>query len=85
MILRFGAASGSPVTLVPNLDNPKGIAFDGNGHFFVADASRGDIYRFSSVDGSTGFTFASGLASPVGLTFDAAGFLYELAEGDHCR
>src|SRR5881394_691340 len=75
MILRFGPGGGTPVTIVPNLDNPKGLVYDGIGHFYVADASRGDITRFNSADGSGGTTFAAGLASPVGLTFDPTGFL----------
>ena len=81
MILRFANGVGSPGTIVSNLSNPKGIAFDGNGHFYVADATRGTIYRFSSVDGSQAFGFASDLSSPVGLTFDVAGSLFESDAG----
>ena len=81
MILRFPPVGGSPGTFASNLSNPKGIAFDGNGHLYVADASRGDIYRFSALDGTQAFTFATGLSSPVGLTFDAAGNLFESDAG----
>src|SRR5437870_12551989 len=81
MILRFTSAGGTPGTFVSNLSNPKGIAFDGNGHLYVADATRGTIYRFSSIDGSQGFTFASALSSPVGLTLDVAGNLFESDAG----
>src|SRR6266850_867681 len=80
-ILRFAGGNGTPSTLVSNLPNPKGIAFDGNGHFYVADATRGAIYRFSSIDGSQSFGFASNLSSPVGLTFDVAGSLFEADAG----
>jgi sugar lactone lactonase YvrE len=80
MILRFNAA-GTPITFVSNLSNPKGIVFDGNGHLYVADATRGAIYRYSSIDGSQAFGFALGLSSPVGLTFDLAGSLFESDAG----
>src|SRR5438309_1337780 len=81
MILRFNAAGGTPGTFVSGLSNPKGIAFDGNGHIYVADASRGAIYRYSSINGSQAFGFALGLSSPVGLTFDLAGNLFESDAG----
>ena len=80
-ILRFTSAGGTPGTFASNLANPKGIAFDGNGHLYVADATRGNIYRFNSIDGSQSLTFASGLSSPVGLTFDATGNLFESDAG----
>lgn len=76
MILRFQPIGGTPVTLVNDLSNPKGVVYDGNGHFFVADANRGIIYRYNAVDGSQGFVFAQNLNSPVGLTFDVAGNLH---------
>ncbi|HEX7517797.1 MAG TPA: NHL repeat-containing protein [Chthoniobacterales bacterium] len=81
MILRFGSAGGTPSTFVPNLSNPKGLAFDGNGHVFVADASRGTISRFNAIDGGQPVTFASALSSPVGLTFDLLGNLFESDAG----
>lgn len=81
MILRFVAGGGTPGTFVPNLTNPKGLAFDGNGHLYVADAARDIIYRFSSIDGSQSVPFATGLSSPVGLAFDLAGNLLEADAG----
>ena len=81
MILRFPPSGGTPGTFASNLSNPKGLAFDGNGHLYVADATRGDIYRFSTLDGSQAFTFAAGLSSPVGLTFDQTGNLFESDAG----
>jgi sugar lactone lactonase YvrE len=80
-VLRFLPTGGTPGTLVPNLSNPKGLVFDGNGHLYVADASRGEIYRYSSIDGSGAFTFATGLSSPVGLTFDVMGNLFSSDAG----
>jgi sugar lactone lactonase YvrE len=81
LIIRFTLAGGTPGTFTQGLSNPKGLAFDGNGHVFVADASRGTIYRFNALDGSGGTTFASGLSSPVGLTFDILGNLLEADSG----
>ena len=81
LILRINAAGGTPVTFTQGLSNPKGLAFDGNGHVFVANAGSGSILRFNTSDAS-GTTFASGLNSPVGVTFDAAGNLFVSDAGD---
>ena len=78
MILKF--TGGTPNTFASSLSNPKGLAFDGNGHVFVAEAGRGTILRFNTIDG-VGSTYASALSSPVGLTFDQAGNLYEADSG----
>jgi sugar lactone lactonase YvrE len=80
VILRFRPVGGTPLTLVPDLTNPKGVVFDGNGNVYVADASRGAIYRYTSADGQGGI-FAQDLASPVGLTFSTAGDLYSSDAG----
>ena len=69
-VIRF---HGVPITFVEGLSNPKGLAFDGNGRLFVAEASRGTIVRLT-LDG-IGVTVATGLDSPVGVTFDTAGNL----------
>lgn len=79
-ILRFRFAAGSPVTFATGLSNPKGIAFDGNGHVFVADAGKGAILGYTIPDGS-GTTFASGLSSPTGLVFDNTGTMYVAEAG----
>lgn len=81
LILRIRATGGTPVTFTQGLANPKGLAFDGNGHVFVANASAGTIIRFNTND-AAGVTFASGLNSPVGVTFDAAGNLFASDSGD---
>jgi len=80
MILRFTLGGGTPPTFADGLSNPKGLAFDGNGHLFVAEAGRGNILRFS-VPGGVGATFASGLSSPVGVTFDQVGNLFVAESG----
>ena len=74
MILRMTISGGTPITFATGLSNPKGLVFDGTGKLYVADASRGIIYRFT-LDGA-GATFASNLSSPVGVTFDALGNLF---------
>jgi sugar lactone lactonase YvrE len=73
MVLRFQGTS--PITFAAGLSSPKGLAFDGNGHLFVADASRGTLVRYTVPDGA-GVNFLGGLSSPVGVTFDANGNLF---------
>src|SRR5438046_7291718 len=83
LVLRILPTGGTPITFATGLANPKGLVFDGTGHLYVADASRGAIIRFTIPDGiSTGVTFASNLASPIGLTFSAAGDLYVTEAGN---
>lgn len=72
--------AGTPTTFASGLGNPKGIVFDGRGHVYVADASRGQIIALTLPDG-TGQIFVSGLSSPVGLAFDTSGNLYEADAG----
>src|SRR6266446_774676 len=81
MVLRFTLAGGTPATFADGLSNPKGLAFDGNGHVFVAEAGRGTILRFT-VPGGAGVTYASGLSSPVGVTFDRSGNLFVAESGN---
>ena len=81
LILRMNAAGGTPITFAQGLSNPKGLAFDGNGHLFVANPGTGAILRFNTPD-ATPVTFAANLNSPVGVTFDAAGNLYVSDAGD---
>lgn len=75
VVLRFQFSGGTPITFAQGLSNPKGLAFDGNGNLFVADASRGALIRFTTPDGA-GVTYLSNLSSPVGVTFDVLGDLY---------
>ena len=74
-ILRFRPGVTTASTFATGLSNPKGIAFDGNGRMYVADAGRGAVIFFRLPDG-TGSTYVSGLSSPVGLAFDLTGNLY---------
>src|SRR5437899_2757734 len=59
------------------LNAPNGLAFDGPGNLFVADAG-GSILKFTPDGAQT--TFALGLADPNGLAFDSAGNLF-VADG----
>jgi len=73
-VLRFQGVN-TPATFSTGLANPKGLVYDGNGHLFVADASRGTLVRYTVPDGA-GITFAANLNSPVGVAFDANGNLF---------
>ncbi|MEY2490792.1 MAG: hypothetical protein QOC70_2734 [Verrucomicrobiota bacterium] len=73
MVLRF--VGQTAITFAQGLSNPKGLAFDGVGHLFVTEASRGTLIRFTLPD-ATGVTFLSGLNSPVGVVFDTNGNLF---------
>lgn len=65
----------TPATFASGLANPKGLAFDGNGRLFVADASSNSILLYNVPDGA-GATYVEGLSAPVALTFDSTGNLY---------
>jgi sugar lactone lactonase YvrE len=76
MILRMSPVGiGTPITFADGLASPKGLAFDGTGRLFVADASAGSIFLFNTPDGAAA-TYVSGLSAPVAVTFDTAGSLY---------
>jgi sugar lactone lactonase YvrE len=74
-LLRFPPLGGTPITYASGFSNPKGVAFDGNGRIYVADAGKNAILFFT-IPATSGSTFASGLNSPTGVAFDTAGFLY---------
>jgi sugar lactone lactonase YvrE len=84
-LLRFSSlsAGGPPSTLNSGFSNPKGLAFDGNGHLYIADAGKGAVIVLS-VPYTTGATYLAGLNSPTGLAFDQSGNLYvsEAGTGD---
>lgn len=79
-IIRLTTVGATPSTFASGLGNPKGLIFDGNGHLYVADASRNTIYVFPLPDG-TASTYATGLSSPIGLAFDNSGNLYVADSG----
>jgi sugar lactone lactonase YvrE len=76
-ILRMSPIGGiTPTTFATGLGSPKGLAFDGTGKLYVADASAGTVDVYTTPDG-TGSLYLQGLSSPVGLTFGVTGeFLY---------
>jgi sugar lactone lactonase YvrE len=65
------AVVGLAVSTLPTNADP--------GDIFVGDYGNGTIYKFTA-DGARS-TFATGLAGPVGLAFDAAGNLFEADDG----
>lgn len=79
-VLRFQGVN-TPATFSTGLANPKGLAFDGNGHLFVADASRGILVRYTVPDGA-GINYLVGLSSPVGVAFDTNGNLFVAESGN---
>ena len=59
---------------------PSGLAADGRGNLFIADATLGEIFR---VDAKTGASklMAKGLTAPGDIAFDAAGNLFVADQG----
>ena len=82
-ILRMSAIGGiTPSTFASGLASPKGLAFDGNGRLYVADAAAGTVSFYTTPDGSSSL-YVTGLSSPVGLTFSLTGeFLYIAEAGN---
>jgi sugar lactone lactonase YvrE len=82
-VLNFHTFGGTPGTFAIGFSNPKGLAFDGNGHLYVADAGKNQIVVFTVPDGA-GSLFLSDLNAPTGVALDRAGFLYvsEAGTGD---
>jgi sugar lactone lactonase YvrE len=79
-VLRFRAIGVTPATYASGFSSPKGIVFDGRGHFYVADAGKNSILMFTLPD-VEGETYANGLSSPVGLAFDSTGILFAAEAG----
>jgi sugar lactone lactonase YvrE len=59
---------------------PSGLAADGGGNLFIADASLGQIFRVDAKTGSSKLA-ASGLTAPGDMSFDAAGNLFVADQG----
>jgi DNA-binding beta-propeller fold protein YncE len=69
-ILEF-TPNGMESTFATDLNNPRGLAFDGSGNLFVAESLgnfMGDILEFP-VEGGSPTVFASGIPRPEFLTF----------------
>ena len=74
-LLKFRTTGGTPGSFALGFSNPKGLAFDGNSHLYVADPGSNSIIQFTVPDGA-GTTYLGGLNAPTGVAFDSAGFLY---------
>lgn len=72
-VVQFDSA-GNQSVFASGLQNPQGLAFDGNGNLYVANSGAGTILRYDS--GGMASVFASGLNDPAGLAFDDHGDLY---------
>jgi len=80
-VIGSGAFSGS-VFASSGLDGAEGLAFDGAGNLYVANAPNNTIEKFTP--GGVPSVFAStGLANPQGLAFDSAGNLYVANDGNN--
>ena len=70
-----GAEGAAPPQICPS-----GLAVDGAGNLFVADAASGRVLRMDAKTGAQ-TTTASGLNQPGALAFDASGNLYAAEQG----
>jgi hypothetical protein len=79
-----GPGVASPATRVGQIPGlPVGIAFDPQGHLFVARASARDVVQVNTTTGAVVRTVASNLSCPLGLAAEATGDLL-LSQGG-CR
>jgi sugar lactone lactonase YvrE len=84
--LRLGAQtahfSGAVTTLGSGFYEPFGVAVDGSGNVYVADAERGAVFEILAVNGSISATnptinvLASGFSGPEGVAVDASGDVF---------
>ncbi len=75
-----GTFSTNPTVISGGLNQPEGLAFDGQGDLFVANNLDGTLAEFAAgttpgaLDGAT--TVRTGLSQPQGIAFDARGDLF---------
>ncbi len=77
------SGDGQPATTA-QLNNPSGLALDGQGNLHVADAGNSRIRRVDAAGVITtiaGGTTATRLSTPRGIVFDASGNLYIVDSG----
>lgn len=60
---------------------PSGLASDGEGNLFIADATLGEIFRADAKTGASSLA-ASGLTAPGDLAFDVSGNLFVADQGN---
>src|SRR3954452_19541402 len=79
-LLEFNGTNGQFVSLVANINTPRGIAVGPDGNLYVASANADSILKFDVGNGLQQTTFvpagSGGLDVPSGLTFGADGNLY---------
>jgi DNA-binding beta-propeller fold protein YncE len=64
------------LTVHAQLNSPEGLAFDGAGNLWVANAGSNKILELNPSNGSVQATITSGLNEPTRLAFDSSGKLY---------
>jgi sugar lactone lactonase YvrE len=73
-VKRLPPSGGTPVTIISNLQNPAGLAFDRGGNLYVVEH---DANRISVYGPSPSYTFQRylglGVAGPVGITWHDGG------------
>jgi len=86
------AGSSSGTSACPSMENgaivaperqgicPAGVAVDGRGNLFVADANAGKILRVDAITGKVGVA-AGGLSVPGDIAFDSKGDLFVSEQG----
>jgi sugar lactone lactonase YvrE len=74
----WGVAAG--ITMAPQMPCPAGLAVDGGGNLFIADANSGQIRRIDAKTGANRLA-ASGLNTPGDISFDADGNLFVAEQG----
>ncbi len=72
-------SAGTIINSITNLPTAERIAFDAKGNLYVANINGGTIVKITPTDVES--TFASGLSTPNGLAFNAAGDLF-VSSGD---
>jgi sugar lactone lactonase YvrE len=81
-IYEFDSSGNESLFANSGLNYPLGLALDGSGNLYVANAGNNTIEEFNS--SGVGSVFAtSGLDYPVGLAFDSSGNLYVANAGNN--
>jgi hypothetical protein len=82
IILKFDSSGNESVFANSGLNTPWGLAFDGSGDLYVANAGNNTIEEFNL--NGTGSVFAtSRLDCPIGLAFDGSGNLFVANYGNN--
>jgi len=83
VILKFDSNGNESTFANSGLDIPEGLAFDGSGNLYVANAGNNTIEEFNATGSGSVFAAASsGLSFPVSVAFDASGNLFVANAGN---